>query len=72
MSDTKPTSASYMSWLSGAWTLIKNIPTLLSIAKAVYDAYLEFERKRKQKQMEDALAKVDQGDQRDLERLLRK
>jgi hypothetical protein len=72
MSETKPTMASYMSWLSGAWKIVKSIPTLLSIAKAIYDAYLEFERKRKQKQMEDALAKVDQGDQRDLERLLRK
>jgi uncharacterized protein HemY len=61
-----------MSWLSGVWKIVKSIPTLLSIAKAIYDAYLEFERKRKQKQMEDALAKVDQGDQRDLERLLRK
>lgn len=60
-----------MAWLSGAWKVIKNIPTLISIAKTVYDAYLEFERKRKSREMEKALEKVNSGDQRDLERFLR-
>jgi hypothetical protein len=60
-----------MAWAKGAWDLVKNIPTLIAIARAVYDAYLEFKRKQKQLEMEKALEKVDSGDQRDLERLLR-
>jgi len=60
-----------MAWAKGAWGLVKNIPTLIAIARAVYDAYLEFKRKQKQLEMEKALEKVDSGDQRDLERLLR-
>ena len=60
-----------MAWVKGAWELIKNIPTLISIARAVYAAYLEFKRKQKQLEMEKALEKVDSGDQRDLERILR-
>ena len=61
-----------MAWLQGAWNVIKSIPTLISIAKTVYDAYLEFERKRKIREMEKALEKVTNGDQRDLERIIRR
>ena len=60
-----------MAWLKGSWELIKNIPTLISIARAVYDAYLEFKRKQRILEMEKALEKATKGDQRDLERMLR-
>lgn len=60
-----------MAWLKGTWEIIKNVPTLIAIARQVYDAYLEFKRKQKQLEMEKAVEKATNGDQRDLERMLR-
>lgn len=43
-----------MAWLRGAWGLIKNLPALISVAKQVYDAYQDFQRRKREEALKAA------------------
>lgn len=62
-----------MGWLSGALTIIKAIPDLITVAKLAIQAYLELkeqlERAKKNREMQEAL---DAGDRKKVEELFGK
>lgn len=62
-----------MAWLTGALEIIKAIPTVVTVIKYVWDAYLEMkdtlERRKKDEEMKKALA---DGDHKKVEELLGK
>lgn len=62
-----------MAWLVGAWKIVKEIPTMLTIAKAIFDAYIELKRKIEQnKKNEEADKAIAENDKKKMEELLGK
>lgn len=46
-----------IAWLGGAWAVVKSIPTLVSLAKQLWDAYQKFEELRREQELKSAFNK---------------
>lgn len=62
-----------MAWLIGAWKIVKEIPTMLTIAKAIFDAYVELKKRIEQNKKNDEADKaIAENDKKKMEELLGK
>lgn len=62
-----------MAWLAGAWSVIKVLPELISVAKLAIQAYLDIKAElARRKREEEARKAVEEHDQKKMEELLGK
>ena len=62
-----------MAWLAGAWTVIKALPELISVAKLAIQAYLDIKAElERRKRDEEARKAIAENDKKKMEELLGK